>query len=47
MLEIWLLWAEVETESSAYKGGQLAGKILMAVVAVTVVWVIVQRMRDR
>jgi hypothetical protein len=47
MLEMWLLWAEVETESSAYKGGQLAGKILMAALAIAVVWVIVRRIRDR
>lgn len=47
MLESWLLWAAVETESSSYEAGQIVGQILMAALVIAVVWTIIRRIRDR
>jgi hypothetical protein len=47
MLESWLLGAAVETESSSYEAGQIVGQILIAALAIAVVWAIIRRIRDR
>jgi hypothetical protein len=47
MVEAWLLYAAVETDSSSYEAGQIVGQILVAALAVAVVWAIIRRIRNR
>lgn len=47
MFEAWLIRAAVETESSSYEAGQIVGQILVAALAIAVVWAIIRRIRNR
>lgn len=46
--EDWVFfWAAVDTDSTAYKVGQVIGDLLIAALAITVVVVVVRWIRDR